>query len=80
MLCSMSDKSVPEELCGKHQAFTPQDSAGVGHLRALRSAVLTHIHLLPSYDYGSVPEQAQDQATIKVKKSIRFSAIVTGAS
>ncbi|DBA74854.1 TPA: cytochrome c oxidase subunit 1 [Trebouxia sp. C0005] len=62
---SMSDKTVPEELRGKYQAFSLQDSAGVAHLRTLRSAGLTHVHLLPSYDYGSVPERAQDQATIK---------------
>lgn len=66
MFCSMSDKTVPEELRGKYQAFSLQDSAGVAHLRTLRSAGLTHVHLLPSYDYGSVPERAQDQATIKV--------------
>lgn len=66
MFCSMSDETVPEELRGKYQAFTLQDSAGVAHLRRLQSAGLTHIHLLPSYDYGSVPERAEDQATIKV--------------
>ena len=66
MLCSISDETVPEELRGKYQAFSLQDSAGVGHLRSLRSAGLTHIHLLPSYDYGSVPERAEDQATVKV--------------
>ncbi|DBB17521.1 TPA: cytochrome c oxidase subunit 1 [Trebouxia sp. C0006] len=63
---SINDKTVPEELRGKYQAFSLHDSAGVAHLRALRSAGLTHIHLLPSYDYGSVPEHRQDQATIKV--------------
>lgn len=62
---SMSDKTVPEELRGKYQAFTLPGSAGVAHLRSLHSAGLTHIHLLPSYDFGSVPERAQDQATIK---------------
>ncbi|DBA89441.1 TPA: hypothetical protein ACH3X1_004074 [Trebouxia sp. C0004] len=63
---SMSDETVPEELRGKYKAFTLQDSAGVAHLRSLRSAGLTHIHLLPAYDYGSVPERAEDQTTIKV--------------
>ncbi len=59
---------MPEEVRGKYQAFSLQDSAGVAHFRALRSAGLTHIHLLPSYDFASVPEWAQDQATIKVSK------------
>ena len=79
MFCSISDETVPEEVRGKYQAFTLQDSTGVAHLRALHSAGLTHIHLLPSYDYGSVPERAQDQATIKVskeKQNLRFSAII----
>ena len=69
MICSINDKTVPEELRGKYQAFSLHDSAGVAHLRGLRSAGLTHIHLLPSYDYGSVPEHRQDQATIKVSKA-----------
>ncbi len=71
MFCSISDKTVPEEVRGKYQAFTLQDSAGVAHLRSLRSAGLTHIHLLPSYDYGSVPERPQDQATIQVSQKKR---------
>jgi hypothetical protein len=40
-----------------------EDSAGVRHLTDLRTAGLTHVHLLPSYDYGSVPERAEDQQT-----------------
>ena len=30
-------------------------------LQELHSAGLTHVHLLPSYDYGSVPEKQSDQ-------------------
>ena len=52
-------------LRGKYSAFALEDSAGVTHLRRLQSAGLTHVHLLPSYDYGSVPERAEDQAIIK---------------
>lgn len=40
-----------------------KDTAGVRHLTDLRTAGLTHVHLLPSYDYGSVPERAEDQQT-----------------
>lgn len=36
------------------------------HLKSLREAGLTHIHLLPAYDFGSVPERREDQATVKV--------------
>ena len=30
-------------------------------LQSLRSSGLTHVHLLPSYDFGSVPERREDQ-------------------
>ncbi len=64
--CSVSDETVPQELRGKYSAFALQDSAGVNHLKTWQAAGLTHVHLLPSYDYGSVPERAEDQAAIKV--------------
>ena len=57
---------MPQQLRGKYPAFALQDSAGVSHLRSLQAAGLSHVHLLPSYDYGSVPERTEDQATIKV--------------
>ena len=63
--CSISDETAPEELRGKYSAFALQDSAGISHLRRLQAAGLTHVHLLPSYDYGSVPERLEDQATIQ---------------
>ena len=40
---------------------------GVQHLRQLQEAGLTHVHLLPSYDYGSVPERPEDQRRIQVR-------------
>ncbi len=43
-----------------------EGTAGVKHLADLHSAGLTHVHLLPSYDYGSVPERAKDQQTPEV--------------
>ena len=69
MLChaySVADATVPQELRGKYSAFALKDSAGMQHLKSLQCAGLTHIHLLPSYDYGSVPEHTEDQATVKV--------------
>ena len=65
-VCSISDQTVSKERRGKYLAFTEQDSAGVRHLKSLQSAGLSHVHLLPSYDYGSVPERKENQAVVKV--------------
>ncbi|MCG2583752.1 alpha-1,6-glucosidase domain-containing protein [Massilia sp. TS11] len=53
---SINDPSVPEAHRGKYLAFTDTASNGMRHLRALRQAGLTDIHLLPIFDFGSVPE------------------------
>ncbi len=54
---SMSDAGVPPEHRGKYLAFTHPDSAGMRHLRALREAGVTDVHLLPVFDFASVPER-----------------------
>ena len=64
--CSTSDASCPEEHRGKYLAFTQPGSTGCKHLQDLQQAGLTHIHLLPTYDIGSVPERAADQQSVKV--------------
>lgn len=33
-----------------------QDSAGIRHLRRLTDAGLTHVHLLPSFQFGGVDD------------------------
>ena len=63
---SASDPSVPVHKRGKYLAFAEPHSLGVEHLRKLKEAGLTHVHLLPSYDYGSVPERPEDQKVIQV--------------
>lgn len=42
-------------------------SNGLAHLKGLAEAGLNHIHLLPSYDYGSVPERPEEQAHVMVR-------------
>ena len=54
---SRDDASVPTEHRGKYLGFTHADSDGMRHLRALAEAGLTDVHLLPTYDLGSVPER-----------------------
>jgi pullulanase-type alpha-1,6-glucosidase len=53
---SASDPTVPAELRGTFKAFTLKHSRGMRHLRALAEAGLTHVHLLPSFDIATVPE------------------------
>jgi len=71
---------VSPTLRGKYLAFSsaavPQGSSAPGrpthgqaHLKALRSAGLTHVHLLPSYDFGSVPERVEEQRTLQVLRA-----------
>jgi pullulanase/glycogen debranching enzyme len=54
---SISDSTVRPEWRGKYLAFTQDDSRGMRHLQALAAAGVTDVHLLPVYDFGSVPEQ-----------------------
>jgi pullulanase len=53
---SASDSTVPAAHRGKYLAFTDAQSNGMRHLRAMRQAGLSHIHLLPSFDFGTVNE------------------------
>ncbi|HEU4346688.1 MAG TPA: pullulanase-type alpha-1,6-glucosidase, partial [Actinoplanes sp.] len=59
---SIFDSSVPEAERGTYLAFTRPDSAGMSHLRSLADAGLTHVHLLPAFDFASVPDRRADQA------------------
>lgn len=54
---SINDASVSAANRGKYTAFTEARSNGMRHLAALSKAGMTDIHLLPVYDFGSVPEQ-----------------------
>jgi pullulanase len=54
---SRDDPSVRASHRGKYLAFTETGSHGMRHLRALRQAGMTDIHLLPVFDIASVPER-----------------------
>jgi pullulanase len=54
---SANDPSVPAALRGRYEAFALPDSHGVRHLKALASAGMTDVHLLPVFDLATVPEQ-----------------------
>lgn len=53
---SAGDATVPPAHRGKYLAFTDRESAGMRHLRALAQAGLTDVHLLPVFDFATVPE------------------------
>jgi pullulanase-type alpha-1,6-glucosidase len=53
---SVNDDTVPEDLKGTYAAFTLADSLGMGHLRRLAEAGLTHIHILPAFDIATINE------------------------
>ncbi|WP_338763123.1 pullulanase-type alpha-1,6-glucosidase [Massilia sp. METH4] len=55
---SASDDTVPAAHRGKYLAFTHTESAPMRHLKSLQKAGMTHVHLLPSYDFSSVDELA----------------------
>lgn len=57
---SASDTTVPAAKRGTYAAFTG-DSAGMKELKALAADGLTHVHLLPAFDIGSVPEKRADR-------------------
>jgi pullulanase/glycogen debranching enzyme len=52
---------VPVAERGTYLAFTRSESTGMRHLRSLAEAGLTHVHLLPAFDFASVPDRRADQ-------------------
>ncbi|HEV6954522.1 MAG TPA: pullulanase-type alpha-1,6-glucosidase [Promicromonospora sp.] len=60
---SIADETVPERLRGTYGAFGVKGSDGMRHLRSLADAGLTTVHLLPTFDIASIPEDRAAQAT-----------------
>jgi pullulanase-type alpha-1,6-glucosidase len=53
---SATDASVPQGLRGTYAAFTQKRSAGMKHLALLGLAGVTHVHLLPAFDFATTNE------------------------
>ncbi|WP_173263350.1 pullulanase-type alpha-1,6-glucosidase [Streptomyces pacificus] len=47
---------------GGYLAFTDRDSAGMRHLASLARSGTSHVHLLPAFDIGTIPERSSDQS------------------
>ncbi|HWS35098.1 MAG TPA: pullulanase-type alpha-1,6-glucosidase, partial [Actinoplanes sp.] len=58
---SVADTSVPAEARGTYRAFTDPASAGMRHLAGIAGAGVTHLHLLPAFDFATIPEKRADQ-------------------
>ncbi len=59
---SVGDATVPPEHRGTYLAFDGEGE-GVRHLRDLAAAGLDSVHLLPTFDFASVPEDRAEQRT-----------------
>ncbi|WP_232524319.1 pullulanase-type alpha-1,6-glucosidase [Nocardiopsis gilva] len=60
---SASDTTVPEADRGTYRAFraSRDGSAGMTELRGLADDGVDYVHLLPAFDFGSVPERRSEQ-------------------
>ena len=54
---SIGDMSVSTKHRGKYLAFTETNSHGMRHLASLSRAGITDVHLLPVFDFATVPER-----------------------
>ncbi|KFK24885.1 hypothetical protein AALP_AA8G037300 [Arabis alpina] len=61
---SANDETVGPENRGGYLAFTLKDSAGVNHLQKLSDAGLTHLHLLPAFQFGGVDDEKENWKSI----------------
>ncbi|WBB80186.1 pullulanase-type alpha-1,6-glucosidase [Micromonospora sp. WMMD882] len=58
---SVADSTVPADRRGTFLAFTDPATAGMTHLRKLGDAGVTHLHLLPVFDFATIPERRGEQ-------------------
>ncbi|PON33464.1 Glycoside hydrolase [Parasponia andersonii] len=70
---SASDYTVSNEFRGGYLAFTLQDSAGVCHLRKLSDAGITHLHLLPTFQFAGVDDEKEKWKSVDTEILEKFS-------
>ncbi|MFT3945011.1 MAG: pullulanase-type alpha-1,6-glucosidase [Ancrocorticia sp.] len=66
---SATDETVPAAKRGTYAAFGERDSHGMRYLRGLAAAGMNTVHLLPTYDFGSVPEARAARAEAKIPQA-----------
>ncbi|MEW1642191.1 pullulanase-type alpha-1,6-glucosidase [Streptomyces sp. NPDC091219] len=60
---SVADTTVPAKDRGTYLAFTDRNSDGSRHLRELAGSGTSYVHLLPAFDFATVPEKKSGQST-----------------
>ncbi|MFG2935132.1 pullulanase-type alpha-1,6-glucosidase [Streptomyces sp. NPDC048282] len=60
---SVADSTVPAADRGTYLAFTDKGSDGSKHLKSLAESGTSYVHLLPAFDFATVPEKKADQAS-----------------
>ncbi|PZG11713.1 DUF3372 domain-containing protein [Micromonospora craterilacus] len=58
---SIADSTVPAQRRGTFLAFTDPATVGMRHLKAISDAGVSHLHLLPAFDFATIPERRADQ-------------------
>ncbi|GAA3757801.1 pullulanase-type alpha-1,6-glucosidase [Spinactinospora alkalitolerans] len=58
---SAADDTVPAPVRGTYGAFAARGGAGAAALEELAADGVTHVHLLPSFDFATVPERRSEQ-------------------
>ncbi|NUM44364.1 MAG: DUF3372 domain-containing protein, partial [Anaerolineales bacterium] len=61
---TVADPDLTTRLRGKFEGMAAPGSRHEAHLRNLAGAGITHLHLLPLNDFGSVPEEAQEEPRV----------------
>jgi pullulanase/glycogen debranching enzyme len=67
---SISDPTVPKKDRGKYTTSTHFFSRGMLHLWSPADAGLRHVHLLPSFDFTSVPELASGFPSARLPQKV----------
>ncbi|KAM1161934.1 hypothetical protein ACFX13_001081 [Malus domestica] len=69
---SANDQTVHSEFRGGYLAFTLQDSAGAFHLKKLSNAGITHVHLLPAFQFAGVDDENENWKNVDFKILEKF--------
>ncbi|KAK1396520.1 Limit dextrinase [Heracleum sosnowskyi] len=64
---SVNDYTVDPDFRGGYLAFTSEESAGIHHLRKLSKAGITHVHLLPAFQFDGVKDEKDKWKSVETQ-------------